>query len=248
MALALQPAARRAKNIILFVGDGESPGSQPGPAALRLHSSLGTWLTRRWGWCRSPPPRPAPDSAWGGQDCPWSRPLATLQFCHAHRHGAAHHVGGSDLQGAAGRRLGRRECLGHGDVFPRGPGQGEWGSTGRGTALLPLPKTPLVPACFQTYTIDRQVPDSAGTGTAYLCGVKANAKTLGLSGAAVYGKCRTTFGNEVDSILHRARLAGTGQRATLSESLAWHGHPMPCRAGQAAYKPLPTLQASQWAS
>lgn len=33
LALALQPAARRAKNIILFMGDGESPGSQPGPAA-----------------------------------------------------------------------------------------------------------------------------------------------------------------------------------------------------------------------
>ncbi|XP_010395807.3 intestinal-type alkaline phosphatase-like isoform X2 [Corvus cornix cornix] len=63
-------------------------------------------------------------------------------------------------------------------------------------------------ALAKTYTIDRQVPDSAGTGTAYLCGVKANAKTLGLSGAAVYGKCRTTFGNEVDSILHRTRLAG----------------------------------------
>ncbi|NWW82414.1 PPBI1 phosphatase, partial [Climacteris rufus] len=63
-------------------------------------------------------------------------------------------------------------------------------------------------ALAKTYTIDRQVPDSAGTGTAYLCGVKANAKTLGLSGAAVYGKCRTSFGNEVDSVLHRARLAG----------------------------------------
>ncbi|XP_005051429.1 PREDICTED: intestinal-type alkaline phosphatase-like [Ficedula albicollis] len=63
-------------------------------------------------------------------------------------------------------------------------------------------------ALAKTYTIDRQVPDSAGTGTAYLCGVKANAKTLGLSGAAVYGKCRSTFGNEVDSVLHRARLAG----------------------------------------
>ncbi|NXN67512.1 PPBI1 phosphatase, partial [Himantopus himantopus] len=63
-------------------------------------------------------------------------------------------------------------------------------------------------ALAKTYTIDRQVPDSAGTGTAYLCGVKANAKTLGLSGAAVYGKCRSAFGNEVDSILHRARLAG----------------------------------------
>ncbi|XP_062355402.1 intestinal-type alkaline phosphatase-like [Cinclus cinclus] len=63
-------------------------------------------------------------------------------------------------------------------------------------------------ALAKTYTIDRQVPDSAATGTAYLCGVKANAKTLGLSGAAVYGKCHTTFGNEVDSVLHRARLAG----------------------------------------
>ncbi|NWX89145.1 PPBI1 phosphatase, partial [Nothoprocta pentlandii] len=63
-------------------------------------------------------------------------------------------------------------------------------------------------ALAKTYSIDRQVPDSAGTGTAYLCGVKTNAKTLGLSGAAVYGKCHTAFGNEVDSILHRARLAG----------------------------------------
>ncbi|NXF04788.1 PPBN protein, partial [Smithornis capensis] len=82
------------------------------------------------------------------------------------------------------------------------------GSVPGGTVLLPLHETQLDPSCSQTYTIDRQVPDSAGTGTAYLCGVKANAKTLGLSGAAVYGKCRTTFGNEVDSILHRARLAG----------------------------------------
>ncbi|GAB0193638.1 intestinal-type alkaline phosphatase-like [Grus japonensis] len=74
-------------------------------------------------------------------------------------------------------------------------------------SILAMETFPHV-ALAKTYTIDRQVPDSAGTGTAYLCGVKANAKTLGLSGAAVYGKCRTTFGNEVDSILHRARLAG----------------------------------------
>jgi len=91
-------------------------------------------------------------------------------------------------------------------------------------ALLHLPETPPAHACFQTYTIDRQVPDSAGTGTAYLCGVKANAKTLGLSGAAVYGKCRTAFGNEVDSVLHRARLAGMGRWATTLETLAWPPH------------------------
>ncbi|POI36073.1 hypothetical protein CIB84_000174 [Bambusicola thoracicus] len=74
-------------------------------------------------------------------------------------------------------------------------------------SILAMETFPHV-ALAKTYTIDRQVPDSAGTGTAYLCGVKANSKTLGLSGAAVYGKCRTAFGNEVDSILHRARLAG----------------------------------------
>ncbi|XP_053169044.1 intestinal-type alkaline phosphatase 1-like isoform X2 [Hemicordylus capensis] len=59
-----------------------------------------------------------------------------------------------------------------------------------------------------TYNVDRQVPDSAGTATAYLCGVKANAKTLGVSAKALYGKCNTTFGNEVYSILHRAKLSG----------------------------------------
>ncbi|NXT75794.1 PPBI1 phosphatase, partial [Zapornia atra] len=80
------------------------------------------------------------------------------------------------------------------------------GSSGE-ESLLAMETFPHV-ALAKTYTIDRQVPDSAGTGTAYLCGVKANAKTLGLSGAADYGKCRTGFGNEVDSILHRARLMG----------------------------------------
>ncbi|EMP27515.1 Intestinal-type alkaline phosphatase 1 [Chelonia mydas] len=63
-------------------------------------------------------------------------------------------------------------------------------------------------ALAKTYNVDRQVPDSAGTGTAYLCGVKANAKTLGVSAAAVYGKCNTTWGNEVYSVLHRAKQSG----------------------------------------
>ncbi|NXU08521.1 PPBI1 phosphatase, partial [Pardalotus punctatus] len=85
--------------------------------------------------------------------------------------------------------------------------QGQLSGSSGEESVLAMETFPHV-ALAKTYTIDRQVPDSAGTGTAYLCGVKANAKTLGLSGAAVYGKCRTTFGNEVDSILHRARLAG----------------------------------------
>uniref|UniRef100_A0A8D0FB51 Alkaline phosphatase n=1 Tax=Strix occidentalis caurina TaxID=311401 RepID=A0A8D0FB51_STROC len=119
LALALQPAAQRAKNIILFMGDGMG---LPTVSAARIYK---------------------------GQ-----------------------------LAGGSGEE-----------------------------SVLAMETFPHV-ALAKTYTIDRQVPDSAGTGTAYLCGVKTNAKTLGLSGAAVYGKCRTTFGNEVDSILHRARLAG----------------------------------------
>uniref|UniRef100_A0A8B9ZUT8 Alkaline phosphatase n=1 Tax=Anas zonorhyncha TaxID=75864 RepID=A0A8B9ZUT8_9AVES len=118
-ALALQPAAQRAKNIILFVGDGMG---LPTVSAARIYK---------------------------GQ-----------------------------LAGGSGEE-----------------------------SVLAMETFPHV-ALAKTYTIDRQVPDSAGTGTAYLCGVKTNAKTLGLSGAAAYGKCRTAFGNEVDSVLHRARLAG----------------------------------------
>lgn len=158
---------------------------------------------------------------WGGRDCPQPHPFVT----HTHRHGAAHGVGSSDLQGAAGRRLGRGERLGHGNLSPRGPGQGERDSAGGAAAL---PRAPLTSALLQTYTIDRQVPDSAGTGTAYLCGVKTNAKTLGLSGAAAYGKCRTAFGNEVDSVLHRARLAGMGgQGNSIAEpSTARTGSPL----------------------
>ncbi|NWT76161.1 PPBI phosphatase, partial [Prunella himalayana] len=60
----------------------------------------------------------------------------------------------------------------------------------------------------QTYNVDRQVPDSAGTATAYLCGVKGNYKTIGVSAAARYSECSTTAGNEVYSVLQRAHEAG----------------------------------------
>ncbi|NXA51102.1 PPBI phosphatase, partial [Nothocercus julius] len=76
------------------------------------------------------------------------------------------------------------------------------------------PETPLFMDSFpyvalsKTYTVDRQVPDSAGTATAYLCGVKGNYKTIGVSAAARYQQCNTTAGNEVISVLQRARKAG----------------------------------------
>uniref|UniRef100_A0A674H238 Alkaline phosphatase n=1 Tax=Taeniopygia guttata TaxID=59729 RepID=A0A674H238_TAEGU len=76
------------------------------------------------------------------------------------------------------------------------------------------PETPLALDAFpyvalsKTYNVDRHVPDSAGTATAYLCGVKGNYKTIGVSAAARFSECSTTAGNEVISVLERARKAG----------------------------------------
>lgn len=64
----------------------------------------------------------------------------------------------------------------------------------------------------QTYSVDKQVADSASTATAYHCGVKANAKTVGLSANAVAYECNTTFGNEVFSVLRRAKAQGKCNR------------------------------------
>ncbi|XP_069830550.1 intestinal-type alkaline phosphatase-like [Dendropsophus ebraccatus] len=60
----------------------------------------------------------------------------------------------------------------------------------------------------KTYNVDRQVPDSAGTATAYLCGVKGNYGTIGLTAAAARSDCRSQAGNEVESVLKRAKAAG----------------------------------------
>ncbi|KAL1771038.1 intestinal-type alkaline phosphatase [Sigmodon hispidus] len=76
------------------------------------------------------------------------------------------------------------------------------------------PETPLAMDSFpymalsKTYSVDRQVPDSASTATAYLCGVKTNYKTIGVSAAARFDECNTTFGNEVISVMYRAKQAG----------------------------------------
>ncbi|XP_067287646.1 alkaline phosphatase, tissue-nonspecific isozyme [Pseudorasbora parva] len=72
---------------------------------------------------------------------------------------------------------------------------------------LEMDKFPYV-ALSKTYNTNAQVPDSAGTATAYLCGVKANEGTVGVSAAAVRSQCNTTRGNEVTSILKWAKDAG----------------------------------------
>ncbi|CAK6448340.1 unnamed protein product [Pipistrellus nathusii] len=76
------------------------------------------------------------------------------------------------------------------------------------------PETPLAMDKFpymalaKTYNVDRLVPDSAGTATAFLCGVKTNFRTIGVSAAARYNQCNTTRGNEVISVMNRAKKAG----------------------------------------
>ncbi|KAJ8360465.1 hypothetical protein SKAU_G00169900 [Synaphobranchus kaupii] len=80
------------------------------------------------------------------------------------------------------------------------------GETGE-ESQLEMDRFPHV-ALSKTYNTDAQVADSAGTATAYLCGVKANEGTVGVSAAAVRSQCNTTFGNEVTSILKWAKDAG----------------------------------------
>ncbi|XP_043926741.1 alkaline phosphatase-like [Protopterus annectens] len=63
-------------------------------------------------------------------------------------------------------------------------------------------------ALSKTYSVDLQVSDSASTGTAYLCGVKTNSGTIGISAAARNGVCKSQFGNEVTSILNWAKDEG----------------------------------------
>ncbi|KAL2096290.1 hypothetical protein ACEWY4_008438 [Coilia grayii] len=60
----------------------------------------------------------------------------------------------------------------------------------------------------KVYTVDFQIPDSAATATAYLCGVKSNLNVVGLSAASRNGVCRSQKGNEVTSILKWAKDAG----------------------------------------
>ncbi|NXN75451.1 PPBT protein, partial [Himantopus himantopus] len=74
-------------------------------------------------------------------------------------------------------------------------------------SLLEMDKFPYV-ALAKTYNTNAQVPDSAGTATAYLCGVKANEGTVGVSAGVTRDRCNTTKGQEVTSILRWAKDAG----------------------------------------
>ncbi|XP_073821447.1 alkaline phosphatase-like [Musca autumnalis] len=65
-------------------------------------------------------------------------------------------------------------------------------------------------ALSKTYCANAQVPDSACTATAYLCGVKANIVTIGVSANVEYNNCTASMdpANHVSSIAAWAQKAG----------------------------------------
>ncbi|KAK5641178.1 hypothetical protein RI129_009725 [Pyrocoelia pectoralis] len=62
----------------------------------------------------------------------------------------------------------------------------------------------------KTYCVNRQVADSACSATAYLCGVKANDATIGVTAAVHYKNCNemNNEANHVHSIAHLSQLKG----------------------------------------
>lgn len=60
----------------------------------------------------------------------------------------------------------------------------------------------------KTYNVDAQTPDSAGTMTALITGVKTDAGILGINEKVKRGDCNTVAGNELVTALELAELAG----------------------------------------
>ncbi len=67
-----------------------------------------------------------------------------------------------------------------------------------------FPYTSLV----KTYNVDAQTPDSAGTMTAIISGIKTDAGVIGVDEDVIRGECSTLAGNEVITALELAELKG----------------------------------------
>ncbi|RCU45262.1 alkaline phosphatase [Corallincola holothuriorum] len=63
-------------------------------------------------------------------------------------------------------------------------------------------------ALAKTYNVDAQTPDSAGTMTAMMSGLKTDAGVIGLDEDVVRGDCSTAAGNEVVTALELAEIRG----------------------------------------
>ncbi|SMF17938.1 alkaline phosphatase [Alteromonadaceae bacterium Bs31] len=60
----------------------------------------------------------------------------------------------------------------------------------------------------KTYNVDAQTPDSAGTMTAMMSGVKTDVGTIGVDEDVIRGDCSSVSGNELTSALELAEIAG----------------------------------------
>ncbi len=69
-----------------------------------------------------------------------------------------------------------------------------------------LPRTGFA----KTYNVNQQVPDSAGTMSAIMTGVKTNSGIISLDGSARRGDCESSLGAEVPTLLQQAAAAGMG--------------------------------------
>ncbi|KAA0199801.1 hypothetical protein HAZT_HAZT002585 [Hyalella azteca] len=83
----------------------------------------------------------------------------------------------------------------------------------------------------KTYCVDKQVPDSACTATAFLCGVKTNYEVLGADAGVIPGNCTTlTDDNKLSSLASLALDAGkragfvTSTRVTHATPAALYAH------------------------
>lgn len=82
----------------------------------------------------------------------------------------------------------------------------------------------------KTYNTDLQTPDSAGTMSAMMSGVKTRAGVIGLDGRARYGDCASAQGAELPSLLQLAEAAGlatgvvTTTRVTHATPAATYAH------------------------
>ncbi|MBX2878847.1 MAG: alkaline phosphatase [Granulosicoccus sp.] len=63
-------------------------------------------------------------------------------------------------------------------------------------------------ALAKTYNVDAQTPDSAGTMTAIVTGVKTDVGVISVDENVVRGECSTTAGNELITALELAEIAG----------------------------------------
>lgn len=63
-------------------------------------------------------------------------------------------------------------------------------------------------ALVKTYNVNAQTPDSAGTMTAMMSGLKSDAGVLGVDEDVIRGKCSSVAGNEVVTALELAEIKG----------------------------------------